>query len=80
MKGILLCEHLADLDVHKWSRRSQAGGDGEAGLPNRGRKPKRALREGKLGRERGADLEKLTLGLWGPAGRGRWEVLCLKSI
>ena len=35
---------------------------------------------GKLGRERGADLEKLTLGLWGPAGRGRWEVLCLKSI
>ena len=32
--------------------------------------------EGKGGRAQ----EKLTLGLWGPSGRGRWEVLCLKSI
>lgn len=49
MKGILLCEHLADLDVHKRSRRSQAGGDGEAGLPNRGRNLREHLGRGSWG-------------------------------
>lgn len=33
----------------EWSRRSQAGGDGDVGLPDRGRKPERAHQEGKVG-------------------------------
>ena len=37
----------------EWSRRSQAGGDGEVGLPDRRRKPERAHREGEGGGGKG---------------------------
>ena len=65
----------------EWSRRSQAGGDGDVGLPDRGRKPERAHQEGKVGGGTGEQSPgEADSGTLGPAGRGRWEVLCLKSI